>query len=279
VAYQLAHERRIWLPGINESNAISVPILKVADIGKVGPVDRDINGDTPEGGIRGPFEIVPLSSPSAPTYPILWSHEAERERRLEFEPDSEGIIRKGSSAAEDESILKKVDAIWGTASHCHFNRDFRFNSQSTAMQFSKKKSIGGRAWPSIKLMTPDQEKALVAWGNTSLGLLLHWWHSNRQQSGRGAIGVSMLQSLPILDVTALSAKQLAAAVRVFDTIKQLDLRPINEIDNDAAREKLDEEFAIDVLGMPVSMGGESGVLALLREKLANEPSISGGKGL
>jgi hypothetical protein len=47
-------------------------------------------------------------------------------------------------------------------------------------------------------------------------MLLRWWHSNKQQSGRGRITKSALQTLPILDVSALSAKQLAEAVRIFD---------------------------------------------------------------
>lgn len=59
-------------------------------------------------------------------------------------------------------------------------------SQSTGMQFTPRPTIGGRAWLSIKLPSVELEKALVLWANTSLGLLLRWWHSNKQQSGRGA---------------------------------------------------------------------------------------------
>jgi hypothetical protein len=40
------------------------------------------------------------------------------------------------------------------------------------MQFTPRKSIGGRAWLSISLETAEREKALVLWANTSLGLLL-----------------------------------------------------------------------------------------------------------
>jgi hypothetical protein len=54
------------------------------------------------------------------------------------------------------------------------------------------------------------EKALVLWGNTSLGLLMHWWHANKPQPGRGNIGKSTLETLPILDVTKLTEKQLAS---------------------------------------------------------------------
>ena len=97
------------------------------------------------------------------------------------------------------------------------------------MQFTSKKTIGGSAWPSIILNNADAEKTLTLWGNCSLGILLHWWHANKQQSGRGRIGVSPLKNLPVLNVMALSQDQLSKAVAIFDNLKYKELRPINEI--------------------------------------------------
>src|SRR5690606_23590545 len=105
-------------------------------------------------------------------------------------------------------IDAKIKSLWATASHCHFNRDFRFNSQSTGMQYTKARTLGGRAWLSIKLPSDRQEKALTLWGNTSLGVLLYWWFANKQQPGRGSIGKSALDSVLVLDVTKLSGLQL-----------------------------------------------------------------------
>jgi len=117
----------------------------------------------------------------------------------------------------------------------------------------------------------------VLWGNTSLGLLLHWWHANKQQSGRGNIGKTALEILPILDVSALTKNQLSKASKLFDRMKKKELLSFNEIGNDDARRELDERFAIDVLGLPPSIGADGGALALLRMKLAREPSIFGQK--
>src|SRR5437667_5105360 len=111
------------------------------------------------------------------------------------------------NAKEKAIIAEKVAAIWRTASHCHFNQNVRFNSQSTAMQFTRRRSIGGRAWISIRLATEDQEKALVAWANTTFGLLLHWYHANKQQAGRGNNGWKELQDLPVPQVSSLSAEK------------------------------------------------------------------------
>ena len=75
-AYQIANEGRVWLPTMNKSAAISIPIARVGKIGEIGPYHMDVNGDTSTGGIRGPFNISTIRPKSAPTYPVLWSHDA-----------------------------------------------------------------------------------------------------------------------------------------------------------------------------------------------------------
>lgn len=277
-AYQLAEEKRIWLPRMRESEAINLPITTVSAIGKIGPYDLDISGDTASGEIRGPFDIQELGGTrKAPTYPVLWSHDADRERTMLFEADCEGCPRHGRNSAEQALIARKTAAIWETASHCHFNRDFRFNSQSTGMQVTRRRTIGGRAWLSIRLASEAHEKALVVWANTSLGMLLHWWHANKQQAGRGSIGKSMLLSLPVLNVMALTSNQLTAAENLFDQMCNRDLLPLNEIDRDSVRCDLDSEFAVNVLKLPKAIIELDGPLYSLREKLAQEPSIRGSK--
>jgi hypothetical protein len=276
-SYQLANEKRVWLPTMGKSHATTIPITTVAKIGEIGPIHRDINGRTPQGAIRGPFDISPIKPNSAPTYPVLWSHDANRERTMSFDADCEGIPRRGSTAAERSALALKVASVWDTASHCHFNCDFRFNSQSTGMQFTPRKTIGGVAWLSIRLSSVEQEKALVLYANTSLGMLLRWWHSNKQQSGRGRIGKSALQTLPVLGVTALKPKQLAEAVKLFDTMSRQDLLPLHEIDRDPIRKVLDEEFARNVLRLPEPILAPGGPLEVLRMKLSREPSVRGHK--
>ena len=139
-AYQLTNKTSIWLPTMNKSEIIDIPLTTVAKIGEIGPYHADINGNTSTGGIRGPFDISPIEPNSVPTYPVLWSHDAERERTMSFEGDSEGFPRQGSTSEEQDIVDRKVENIWNTASHCHFNRDFQFNSQSTGMQFTPRKN-------------------------------------------------------------------------------------------------------------------------------------------
>jgi hypothetical protein len=196
---------------------------------------------------------------------------------MEFAADSEGLIRKGSNSAEDDAIQTKAQKIWTSASHCHFNRDFQFNAESTAIQFTNHPTIGGRAWPGIVLNNLNSEKALTLWGNSTLGILLHWWHSNKQQAGRGSIGISALESLMVLDVNKLTEDVLVKATGIFDDLKYRELKPVNEICDDATRHEIDERLYGEILGFPKEILSIDGPLALLRQKLALEPSINGGK--
>lgn len=276
-AYQIATHGRFWLPSMTEDQAPFLTVGTVEGIGaQVGPHHRDIQAG-PEKKVRGPFRIEQVAADAVPTYPALWGHAAERERTMAFDADCEAIPLTRANAADRATVAAKVADVFATASHCHLNRDFRFNSQSTALQYTERESIGGRAWPSIKLGSAAQEKALVLWGNTTFGLLLYWWHANKQQSGRGSVPITPARSLPVLDVTKLSAQQMARAVAIFEEMRGRELRPMNEIDTDAVRHELDSKFANEVLGLSAALLRPNGPLDVLRKKLAREPSVHGGK--
>lgn len=276
-AYQLSNRNKIWLPTQQASDSIEIRITTVADIGKTGPYHLDVSKRYSDGTIRGPFEIRTLQENAFPTYPILWAHDADRERTMQFEADREGIPFLANSESERDIVAKKVANVFQTASHCHSNLDFRFNSQSTAMQFTQRKTIGGTAWISIQLPTPEHEKALVLWGNTLLALLMFWWHSSKQQPGRGRLAKTTLDSLPILDVTALSEAQLQRAAQIFNDTCQLELKPLHELDIDENRKTLDRRFYGEALGLPDAILADGGPLDILRQKLSREPSIRGSK--
>ena len=185
----------LWLPRMVESDALVIPVAPVQRIAKLGISDKDITGT----GERTGFDRI-ISSSSISTYPMLWSHNAQRETRLVVAPDSEGRAKQGREARAAE--------IWETRSHAHHNRDFRFNSQPLAVAFTEDRTIGGRAWPNVKFESRTHEIAYSLWGNSTLGLVSYWWHSSRQQAGRGSMPISSIRTMPTLDVTQLSGDQL-----------------------------------------------------------------------
>ncbi len=60
-------------------------------------------------------------------------------------------------------------------------------------------------------------------------------------------------------------------------MKHKELRPVNEIAKDVVRAEIDTRLATEVLGFPPDLVALDGPLALLRQKLALEPSIAGSK--
>lgn len=277
-AWRLIESHQLWLPGMVKALDDLLPLSKVDDmVAQIGPYHSDIKGDGKAGKIRGPFTLEPTKKPDSVTYPILWSHDAERERALCFEADNQGKPRPAKSPEDKQIVLDKVNEVAASASHLHFNQNFQFNSQATAMQFTRRATIGGRAWMSLRFPNSELEAAVVLWGNSSLGLLLHWWQANKQQKGRGNMGKEAVAKMTMLDPHQLSETQLQQSMALLEKRAAIQMLPFNEIDVDKARAELDVEFLIAILGLPEDLAKPGGPLELLRRKLAAEPSIHGSK--
>ena len=276
VAWNLERGALVQL-GLPGRVSLSLPIVPIGQIGGRGPYHADIYWSQPDGTPRGPFELVKPAVTPVPTYPMLWAHDAKRERRLVVEHDSEGRIKPPSGKVTKSDIKVKAKDIWNTATRAHYNRDLQFNSQSLIVAMTERRCIGGRAWPSIIFEEPRHEYAFALWCNSTLGLLMHWWVTNKTQSGRGTTTVTGIPNIPTLDVGKLTGKQLAAARSAFDAMKERRFLPFDQIDEDPTRAELDRRLLVDVLGLPESVVDEGGPIDLLRRKLAREPQIHGGK--
>ena len=256
-AYALT-QSQLRLP--SRPDAAELKVAPLTSVGSRGLVHRLIVGPPNP----APFEKVPPSSTA--TYPALWNHNAKNETRIVCEPDSQLLVRKGM---EDQA-----GAVWATASRTHQTLDFTFTSQPLAAALTDEKTIGGRAWPNIIFDDERLESPFILWENSSLGLLLFWWHSNRQQDGRGVTTISAIESLPILDLRALTDAQLTTAQEIFDEFRELELQPAYLADADANRALLDRRVVCDMLDFDESV--YEGV-RMLAAKWCAEPSVHGGK--
>ena len=258
---QTAHalsQSKLWLPGNASPGGLKTALL--GEIGALGLVDRDINGPAP----RGPFDKVG-PSPTA-TYPALWNHNAKRETRMVCLPESQLLVRP--------DMEDKAATVWATASRAHLNRDFTFGSQPLAVAFTDMESIGGRVWPNVIFSDQRFDYAFSVWGNSTLGLLSYWWHSSRQQSSKAGMTVRSIDSLPSLDLRALTKKQLRTAEAIFEEFRDKELKPAYLADADANRALLDRRVVCDLLGFDEEVYR---AVRLLAAKWCAEPSVHGGK--
>ena len=257
------------------ADSLDIPIATVADIGSIGFSDMEIAGDKPDGNPQGPFRRVKPPQSSYPTYPMLWNNDAPMQRHLQVAYDSEGFVKEIPRL--QMPIDADADKIWSTASRAHYNCLLRFTSQSLIVAMTTRRCIGGRAWPSITTADPAHDYALCLWCNSTLGLVLHWWVSNKSQDGRGTTPIATIPNIPTLDTRALTDEQHAEAKRQFDLLSDERFLPFDQIDEDPARAKLDRAILVDVLGLPESLVDDGGPIDLIRRKLAREPQIHGGK--
>ena len=103
---------------------------------------------------------------------------------------------------------------------------------------------------------------------------MFWWHSNRQQSGRGRTTIRAVEALPVLDLRSLSDEQLRTAEAIFNELRGMELKPAYLADADSNRAFLDHRVLCDLLG-----SDEATYFAVrhLAAKWCAEPSVHGGK--
>ena len=258
---QVAHslsDGKLWLPAVAETHEL--PIALLGEVGQRG-LDSQMVISAAH---NAPFTKHP-PSPTA-TYPALWNHNTRNETRMLCVPDSQLRARRG--------MRTRVAEIWATASRAHISRGFGFAAQPLSVAYTEQVSLGGRAWPNVKFEDRRFDYAFTIWGNSSLGLLCYWWHSSRQQAGRGDITVSGMDNLPTLDLRTLTDAQLATALEVFDEFRELELQPAYLADADANRALLDRRVVCDMLGFDDAV--YEGV-RMLAAKWCAEPSVHGGK--
>ena len=243
----------------------AMPIAPLGELGERGQYHLDI-GTAKEGKppFRGPFRFVPIQG--VPGYPVLRAHDADRERNLLVEPDSEGEVRPG---CEERAV-----AIWRTATRLHFTLDFRLNSQSLAACLTPEPTLGGGAWPNFRLHDAGWEECLALWANGTLGLMAFWWAGSRQQPGRARSTITGLPELMALDVRALPREKLARARAIFRRFRGRPLLPANEAWRDRARRALDRALLVELLDLPEDVLEP---LDNLRRQWCAEPSVHGGK--
>ena len=193
-----------------------------------------------------------------------------------MEPDSHCQVRQVGGAVP-QALQERAEARWATASRAHYNRDLQFNSQSLTVAVTPDRALGGRAWPSVIFHNPDHEYAFSLWSNSTLGLLSHWWMSNKTQKGRGTTTVTSIPEITTLDVRALSDDQHQQARRAFERLAERQFVPFDQIDEDDARAELDRSLLVDVLGLDSALCESGGAMDRLRRKLAAEPQIRADK--
>ena len=146
------------------------------------------------------------------------------------------------------------------------------------MCLTPEKCLGGRAWPNVIPHEPKYTIPLLLWCNSTLGLILFWWHGTRQQKGRSTLTISKLPDLPVLDPRPFTEEQENHCRAIFEDFKNREFLPANEAYRDETRKNLDHVLLFGVTSVLKLDPALDEGLDLLRKQWCAEPSVHGGKG-
>src|SRR5262249_8170171 len=108
-------------------------------------------------------------------------------------------------------------------------------------------------------------KALLLWLNSSLSLLLYFGRRVITEGAWMQMKKPAWASMPVLDVRALPSAKLKMLASTYDTVAELDLCSLAQLDRDPVRIQIDDAIS-KVFGLPS--------LSPVRELLAREPGLS-----
>ena len=251
-AYHLM-EGSLWLPG--QKNTKDITLCCLGQLFVIGPDRRDIHD-----GFK--------TSRSATPYAAFWGHDAKAICTLAQRPN---LYLSPLARAKKGRNLRKLEDLWPLAGKVLIPERLRLNTQRLVAVRLNQPVLSNVWWPispKEKLKNEKNEKALVIWLNSTLGLLLLLSHREETEGAWIDFKKPILANLPVLDVRALGPNQLKELSFVYDRVSDKILKPFPEIDTDDVRIEIDKNIA-HVLNLPD--------FSVLRELLAREPVVCLGR--
>ena len=252
-------EAAIRLRDAGQLGDCEVTMTKLGDLCRFGPAEMQIKNEN-----QGLFDIVETTDPTVYGEPALWHHSAQAIRTLKTSANAR--LRPKADRGEEEQR-----AMLDEAGTLHVARELGHAPQRLAAVCTDEAMLGVRSWITLNLKTPVEgaEETLCLWLNSTAGLLMRLIHANRPYLGRSGVPHELAETMPVLDVSKLSASQRAAGRKIFDDLRNRTLKGFGEIDEDEVRIELDERLWTEVLKAP-----DTTAVTKLRKALAREPTMT-----
>jgi len=169
-----------------------------------------------------------------------------------------------------------VNQTWAKSSKIVFATHFQFNSQPCVVGLTDKAVLGGSSFPNFILHNKKFEKAFAVWWNSTLGLLLFWWNSGKQQAGRGILSKEARLNMPVLNFNKLKEHQIDEINKIYDECCLKPLQALHRIFDDKNR-KIIDILLLECLFEKKLTYDERKFLEEVYRAFANEPTIKGTK--
>lgn len=259
-AVALAHGKIVDIDGDSVSLGIEMSII--SNVLEMGPTHMIIG--YPKGKMSfGAFEFSPVISATDAIGPdrSMWEANSKTQKQLVVTPTHKGIVVNPVSAP----IMRN------RGSTLFYARGMGWTSQALLAATTRQKVMGGRTWASLGHTDSRVLKAAALWFNSTFGLIVHWTHASRSQTGRAPTQIRGIEKMPCPRFDLLPDIALNDAVIAFDRFALCELKPACQAHCDEVRKSLDRAVA-NILTLSDYVIEE---LETLRYLWCREPSVHG----
>ncbi|MDR2113026.1 MAG: hypothetical protein LBQ62_08015 [Candidatus Accumulibacter sp.] len=238
---------KLAIPG---SPPVDLPLCALGSMGAIGPDRKRIH------------EGFKVSRTDWSPYPAFWNHSAKAVTCIRQEPNSWLLPWQESPRGADYGERR----LWPRSGRILLiERLWPITHRVLATGFDRA-VLGNTWWAFQSSLSPEQEKALLLWLNSTPALLMTL---SRRVTTEGAwmqMKKPQWAAMPVLAVTTLSTQTLARLAAAFDDIGERVLLALAKLDDDPTRAAIDNALSV-ILQLPD--------FALLRQLLAREPGLTG----
>ena len=247
-AYRGLEHGELRIPGVKR--VTEPPFCRLDALGALGPDQRRVH------------DGFKMSSDEWSLYHGFWNHDSETVVCIKQRPNCFLHVWLESPRGPDYG-----PHLWDRAGDILLAERLRTNTHRV-MAIGFPANVLGNTWWALRLrrLSEKRRKSLVLWLNGTLTLLAIFGRRAITQGAWVKIKQPAWESMPVLDVRALTRSQFNALAEAYDRLATQDLRALAQLDQDATRIAIDEALC-DALGLPD--------LKNLRELLAREPGLRG----
>lgn len=238
---------QLRIPG--QAEKFAIPMCRLDALGALGPDRKRIH------------EGFKVTTDDWTPYPAFWGHDSTAVHTIAQTPNARLSVWLESPRGPDYG-----PHLWKRAGKILLvERLWPITHKVLAVGFDT--DLLGNTWWALKSesLTTEQEKALLLWLNSSLSLLLYFGRRVVTRSAWMQMKQPAWESMPVLDVRALSAEQLAALAQYYDSLAEQALQPLAQLHSDPVRGQIDRAIA-DALRIPDVVS--------IRELLDREPGLN-----
>ncbi len=248
----LENKSELLIPGYE--NPIEIPLCPLREIGSLGYDNRDT---------IDAFDIDKTGQQWTP-HPAFWDHKSDKVNQINQVANAFLIPR---TTPLPERPLRDANVVWEKASRILIVTKLRTNTHKLIAVRLENKVLGNTWWPFTgKDLNEQQEKALLVWLNSTLGLLMLYGNRTITEGPWFKLNKGTWNEIRILNVTKLNKKQQGKLSDAFDKLSSQDFLSLAQIDNDPVRHQIDSALC-DALKLPD--------LNILRELMTREPGLTG----